>query len=125
MSVIPPGLLQLVNLNGTKAEVQRPYIGSGEGPPWSPEYGEYYCNGPDTEGCREDMGELEMKEAEEKRTWGNTQKKRYGHDKGIPGFCLDMMLASQTGLSKAEEGPCLEGKLLAFLDLGCLSMSME
>lgn len=33
------------------------------------EYGEYNRSGPDTEGCSEDMDELEMKEAEEKRTW--------------------------------------------------------
>ena len=70
------------------------------------EYGQYYCNAPDTEGCGEDVDELEMKEAEEKRTWGNTRKKRCGNHKGIPGFCLDMTLVSQTGLRKAEEGPC-------------------
>lgn len=75
MSVIPPGLPQLANLNGTKVEVSHPYTGSREAPLWSTEYGEYCCNGPDTEGCGEDVDELEMKEAEEKRTLGKHPEK--------------------------------------------------
>lgn len=70
---------------------------------------------------------LEIKEAEEKRTWGMPRKRgvEKREDFQDSSWIKRLTLVSLMELRHAGGGPHLESRLLAFLDLSFLSASTE